>query len=257
MWTDEALEKLNEPRYEYNGKKLNETEASKIQRYNERQIRRWQREYAAMEAAGLDTSEAAAKLRHWQGVQADFINKTGLARQYEREQITVAKTKKYGIMKSGSDSVYIESIDSPIEQRHTGKGNPNAILHFSVPLNNRQQQLLEQLPAYNSRVIVSKKSVSMADLAALTASTGDEFAMFTRRSERLIIRGNAVRVNVDLEQAQELAANGYRWSGHTHPGTDMSCLLASPGDLAILNCFSQDRTTIYNSKGAHLEFWKE
>ena len=152
--------------------------------------------------------------------------------------------------------MYIESIDSPIEQRHTGKGNPNAILHFSVSLNNRQQ-LLAQLPEYDSRAIVNKKSVSMADLAALTASTGDEFAMFTRRSERLVIRGNSVRVNVDVDQAVELAAGGYKWSGHTHPGTDMSCLLASPGDLAILNCFSQDRTTIYNSKGVHLEFWKE
>ena len=43
-----------------------------------------------MEAAGLDTSEAAAKLRHWQGVQADFVSKTGFARQYEREDATKA-----------------------------------------------------------------------------------------------------------------------------------------------------------------------
>jgi hypothetical protein len=30
------------------------------------------------------------------------------------------------------ESVSISSIDSPIEQSHTGKGNPNAILHKGV-----------------------------------------------------------------------------------------------------------------------------
>lgn len=93
MWTDEALEKLNEPRYEYNGKKLNETEASQIQRYNERQIRRWKREEIAMKAAGLDSSEAAAKVKYWQGVQDDFIKQTGFARQYERERVTTITQK--------------------------------------------------------------------------------------------------------------------------------------------------------------------
>ena len=85
VWTEEKLKELDEPKYEYGGKQLTEYEASQVQRYNERQIRRWQREYAAMEAAGLDTSEAAVKIRHWQAVQNDFVQKTGIARQYERE----------------------------------------------------------------------------------------------------------------------------------------------------------------------------
>ena len=33
----------------------------------------------------------------------------------------------------------IRSIDMPIEQRNTGKGNPNAVLTFGVELNNRQK----------------------------------------------------------------------------------------------------------------------
>ncbi len=100
VWSEEKLKELDEPKYEYGGKQLTEYEASQVQRYNERQIRRWQREYAAMEAAGLDTSEAAAKLRHWQGVQADFVSKTGLVRQYEREQIS-------SIMKTAETTVDI------------------------------------------------------------------------------------------------------------------------------------------------------
>ena len=39
-----------------------------------------------------------------------------------------------------------------------------------------------------------KRDVSMLDLSAMTAETGDEFAMFTRRGERLIVRGDAKKI---------------------------------------------------------------
>lgn len=85
VWSEEELAKLDEAKYEYNGKKLTEYEAQQQQRYNERQIRRWKREYTAMEAAGLDSSEAAVKIRSWQAAQDDFLKKTGFVRQYSRE----------------------------------------------------------------------------------------------------------------------------------------------------------------------------
>ena len=254
VWTEEKLAELNAPNYEYDGKKLTEYEAQQIQRHNERQIRRWKREYAAMEAAGLDTSEASAKIRQWQSTQRDFLSQTGLKRQYGREQISVAKSIKAGIMKTGSDSVFIQSIDSPIEQRHTGKGNPNAILHFDVSLTNRQQIILDALPSYNSRTTVQKDSVNMQDLAALTAKTGDEFALFTRKGERLVVRGNGFRVEITPEEAYEMGKQGYTWSGHTHPGVDFNSLQPSGGDYAILNCFNQENSAIYNSTGDYLIF---
>ncbi|MBQ4466094.1 MAG: hypothetical protein II916_09055 [Oscillospiraceae bacterium] len=158
----------------------------------------------------------------------------------------------------GSEGVnpMIHAIEQPIEQQHTGKGNPNAILTFDVPLNNRQQALLEHLPEYDSRVKVRKREVNMADLAALTAKTGHEFAMFTRKQERLIIRGNAVKVNISLDDAKALASDGYRWSGHTHPGDTLNCLMPSGGDKAVLEQFPQKTSVIYNSKGQYATFEK-
>ena len=85
VWSEEQLAELDAPKYEYNEKMLTEYEASQQQRYNERQIRRWKREYTAMEAAGIDTAESAVKLKHWQAVQDDFLSKTGFDRQYGRE----------------------------------------------------------------------------------------------------------------------------------------------------------------------------
>lgn len=87
-YTPELLKKYGEKNYRYHGRRMTEYEASQQQRYIERQIRRWKREQGAMQAAGLPTSEAAAKVRQWQSTQRDFIRQTGLKRQYDREQIT-------------------------------------------------------------------------------------------------------------------------------------------------------------------------
>ena len=86
-WTAEQLSKLEEKTIEYNGQMMTEYEASQKQRYIERQIRRWKRENTAMQAAGLDTTESAVKLKKWQAAQRDFVKKTGLKRQYDRERV--------------------------------------------------------------------------------------------------------------------------------------------------------------------------
>ena len=87
----------------------------------------------------------------------------------------------------------------------------------------------------------------MADLSALTAHTGDEFALFTKGKDRLIIRGNSLMVNLDIEQAKKLAAHGYRWSGHTHPGIDINVMMPSTGDKEILELCSHKCSVIYDS----------
>jgi hypothetical protein len=147
----------------------------------------------------------------------------------------------------------INSIDSPIERGQT-KGNPNAHIHYGVELSAKQRRLLAKLPDFDSRAVLPRKAVNMSDLAALTASTGDEFALFTKGKERLVIRGNSYAVNMTVEEAKSLFAEGFRWSGHTHPGTTAMVLFPSDGDTKILECFSQAETSIYNSKGQFRRF---
>ena len=77
-YSKELLEEYEARNFEYNGKKLTEYEALQEQRHLERQIRRWKREQNALQAAGLDTSEATAKVREWNGKHKDFLEQTGL-----------------------------------------------------------------------------------------------------------------------------------------------------------------------------------
>lgn len=115
VWSEEQLAELDAPKYEYGGRKLTEYEASQQQRYNERQIRRWKREEAAMKAAGLDSSEATAKVKEWQGRQQEFLAQTGFKRQYGREQV-INITKNVGI------SVDISAENGRIKSTIDGNG---------------------------------------------------------------------------------------------------------------------------------------
>ena len=113
------------------------------------------------------------------------------------------------------------------------------------------------LQSLAKKIILSKKEVSLKDLSALTSYTGDEFALFTKGNERLVIRGNRYSVNIDVEKAKELRKQGYKWSGHTHPGTEVSSLISSEGDKIILKTFNQEKSVIYNSKGMYEIFYRE
>lgn len=86
-YSKELLDSYEAKDYEYNGQKMTEYEALQQQRSIERNLRRWKRENVAMKAAGLGTTESAAKIAKWQGAQKNFINQTGLKRQTERESI--------------------------------------------------------------------------------------------------------------------------------------------------------------------------
>lgn len=83
-YTSDALKKLEEKSYTYNGNAMTEYEATQNQRYIERKIRRWKRENVAMSAAGMDATESAVKVRMWQQTQHDFLRQTGLNLQRDR-----------------------------------------------------------------------------------------------------------------------------------------------------------------------------
>ena len=86
-YSDDILKEYRRKTCTYNGKALTEYEASQQQRYFERGIRRWKREYTAMDAAGLDTTQAAVKLKQWREKEADFLRQTGRRRDSSRSQI--------------------------------------------------------------------------------------------------------------------------------------------------------------------------
>lgn len=104
---DKALLKEYQAKdYEYNGVRMTEYEALQEQRKIERNIRRWKREQNALQAAGLDSSEASAKITEWNRRQKDFLEQAGLKADGTRVAVgkTVEKQGKNSIIKSGAVS---------------------------------------------------------------------------------------------------------------------------------------------------------
>lgn len=277
QYTPEELEEMrqeNEAGFTYNGKHYTGYEATQRQRALERAIRKQRRRILVDEASGdaQRLQDDQIRLVRLEEEYRRFSKAAGLRTQQERLEVvgynwkqasaaekvfknsfTSAETQST-INTQRGELVTISNIESPIEQRHTGKGNPNAILHFDVELNNRQQRILDALPNPDSRITLQKGDVNMTDLSALTAKTGHEFALFTRNGERLIVRGNDNMVAITPEEAHSMGIDGYIWSGHTHPGTGFNVLQPSAGDYAILNQFDQENSAIYNSAGQYLIF---
>ena len=139
-YTDEDLKEYSAESIEYNGKKMTEYEASQIQRGFERKIRRWKREKKAMEAAGLPTEEASAKIKHWQEAEKDFLKQTGLKKQGGRSQIgnyTRGDAAKTAAEAERHYQAWINSVSN--------EGNPKTIAdYYDMKYNNpKEYRLLE------------------------------------------------------------------------------------------------------------------
>jgi len=128
---------------------------------------------------------------------------------------------------------------------------PSAIYYGFAELSGRQVHILKQVPNSLSRAKFHKSKIKVSDLAALTAKTGDEFALFTCGSQRLLIRGESYGVPLTEKVIISLKKQSYKWSAHSHPGTSDSVLDASgkPGDKLVLELFEQKRSLILNSSG--------
>ncbi|EFQ05152.1 hypothetical protein HMPREF9436_03339 [Faecalibacterium cf. prausnitzii KLE1255] len=77
QWTREQLLELNARDIEWNGKKYTAYEISQMQRARERNVRRWKKRYLAEDAAGLDLTDAAVRLKAARQSLSDFTKATG------------------------------------------------------------------------------------------------------------------------------------------------------------------------------------
>lgn len=88
-WTDEQLENIDPPPFEYQGKKYTAYEATQKQRQIETAIRQAKRDCLAYESAGLevDYTDASVKLRRLREEYKAFSKAAGLRTQPERTNV--------------------------------------------------------------------------------------------------------------------------------------------------------------------------
>ena len=154
-----------------------------------------------------------------------------------------------GMMKTGVLKLYDLRAS---RQSVISASTPAEIAWGTGKLSSRQTALLEALPTAKSQLKLHKSGINSTDIAALTAYTGDEFAIFTRGSQRLVARGYYNEMGLRVKNLQLLKEQGFKLSAHTHPtNTTFSryILEASDGDRLALKILEQERSLILDSLG--------
>lgn len=195
--------------------------------------------------SATDLAKAAASNSEFATQSRNAIEKTRAALEVvDDSPLTATARTKLDETKALLDEVL--EISAP---RDPNIGNPAAIARGFGELSPRQVRMLDSMPERGSSMIVHKSDVKMTDIAAFTAKTGVEFAIFTRGSQRMVVRGDEMRVPIDIKDAAEMKSDGWRWSAHTQPGLETRHTTASSGDQAVLEAFGQEHSLILNSRG--------
>ena len=103
QWTQEQLQELNARDIEWNGKKYTAYEISQMQRARERNVRRWKKRYLAEDAAGLDPTDAAVRLKAARQSLAEFAQATG-----GRVDSARVSVPKFGRSEAGKASYIVQ-----------------------------------------------------------------------------------------------------------------------------------------------------
>lgn len=245
-WEGDPIPEFKEPDpVTINGKEYSYYEATQEQRRMERNIRQSKRELEALkqvDGADKEIGDLTAKLSKQAQDYKAFSFAAGIR----------AKTERLGIVTNDS------AIQTAIKNRGYSYGKASGVELLGDKLSKRQNSIIKTITEDGKYYKFNKRDISLNDVAAITSATNSEYAMFTKGTERLIIKGNQVGINITFKEIERLAKDGYRWTCHTHPGTSFDTLSPSGADRESLRIFKeynkQSRSSIYNSAGNFVIF---
>lgn len=245
-YTQKDLEERANKTVTYNGRELTEYDATQQQRYIERQTRRWGREVEAMRAAGLDPSRANAKVREWKARNADFCSQTGLKRQYGRE--------KFAPLITGRNPIHGIRTPTIATRENREQKYLDNLLSRKVGLRRAHKDIITAIPSRGDWAYIRHGSVELKDLAALTAVTKDEFALFADAERSLLVHGGAGVWQIPESAWDEISKHKLVWVGHSHP-TTVNPRASTEDRITLREYFTwQEKSTIIDMKGNTREF---
>lgn len=178
-WDEDALEKLEEKKIDYNGEKFTEYEASQIQRGIERDIRKAKREVEALEAAGLDSSEARKILRENQKAYTDFTEQTGIRKQSARTQIGTAKAQRAVNNAKAQTPAPATTAKQPAQNTNnvlTNTGNSGIMSVENAQTKHFTKVKVEEIPPMKEdKFVKMKANLERQGVAVIQDADGDEY----------------------------------------------------------------------------------
>lgn len=113
----------------------------------------------------------------------------------------------------------------------------DAIRKGEAGLNERRKKLLERVPNSNDWAALKRDSVTIKDIAYLSAATHHEFALLRGKGKDIIFHGVELHCNFTEELLELLKAHKLMLIAHTHP--DHGVVEPSPDDREFLRHIGQ------------------
>lgn len=243
-YTREELAEFENRKVTYNGVEMTEYEASQKQRAYERRIRATKRELAGYDAGINATDDESLKadlqaafdrksviLKKQEAAIKDFTHQTGLYRDRAREQ-------SYGFNKSVSQKAIWANKNSIALKTENAqyKEYLYKLSNGEIALKEHQENILKQFENGKTFVVIKKRKVKLDDLAAFTAVTKAEFALFTKGKNVILLKGSYSSCTIPASLLQKLIDEKWIFTGHSHP--TFTGLKASFADISVLKRFT-------------------
>lgn len=120
-------------------------------------------------------------------------------------------------------------------------------------LNKHRQSLLNRVPKPGNWANFTKGSITMKDIAFLTAKTGDEFAILVGKKEDILFHGNKYHCLFDGAISEMLMKGQFELYGHSHPMEMFP--VPSDDDIETLKKIGQKKSYLISSvTGREIEF---
>lgn len=242
-------EDVKEPKpVKVNGREYTYYQATQQQRKMERDIRAIKREIEAQKSVGGDTAELEDKLRVRKAEYQRFSNAANLKVKNNRLRIVGGSSDFTGT------KIFKKIQKLEIASRESQYKEYLANLSYgNVTLRKKQKKALSKIPKPGDWSHYRNKEITTEDLAALTAYTGDEFALFSGKNGKIVIHGNSIKWNIPQDAWREISETKMIWESHSHP--TINFLRESAEDIETLRLFTwQKKSCIIDLKGNVKEF---
>jgi hypothetical protein len=119
-YSDEDLARLAERKVTYRGEEMSVYEATQVQRRLERELRSWQRQANALQAAGLDNSAERAMMRQYQA-ELEKINFQLLAQKARDPNTPLSKDELDQVIRHVAEANFGQEENSEVPGEYDGK----------------------------------------------------------------------------------------------------------------------------------------
>ena len=126
-----------------------------------------------------------------------------------------------------------ENINILLASNHSMEVSLRSIKNGTAGLNKHRQELLSKVPNSNEWSRFPKNSISIKDIAYLTAKTGHEFALLRGKKEDILFHGMTYHCNISGILVELLKAGRLSIIAHSHPAEHIP--IPSVNDRKVLH----------------------